>query len=595
MEELKSLEENNPTKNVTPEFYFTEISPIQIYIQSNIPNKEPLILKRSNFIINFERPSSAEDIKDYSDLPFFTNEVEYPTNSLYKMEPYEIYDFFFSRSYFEYKLNYIIFQNTGKGLMPPNDPDIKRRNEYNKKNIMTMLQLLFTTVYPRTNNITNSIDEYIRKQATPLNINRIMSKPTYTYVKIDGNEYTLMKLIWLNDIFNHPKYNKLVDEFINYKNWCTLKSKTIQKKIDDNITKMNNLIDGFEFKKLKEELKKKIEQTQDPSKVIAITFEKEIYLSNVKKIAETIENLDNYKNNRNVESQKEKLFEMLDNLDEIYNKVKSYIGFSSTEKSFIESLIKLYKIILPIKSINTLYLKEFKIDIQNKNLSLKDSKNELKPYIDFVNVISNYLFPTMESSNTKLQSIITKYADNINKDSEIFLKLMDTLNTCYSDKKPKCKVIKNKQQNEAIFNFIDTGINYINLDNSSKPQYEIFVQANFISGHLDNNNWANIKCNFNDEVLTNKFNSIFGTKQLVGDWIVTPGPFVNINPNINPDNKKAEVPPAKAAEPPSEKTQTSNSKKKKKGGKYKTRRVKNNIGIRKLKKNRTRRLYKYKI
>jgi len=58
-----------------------------------------------------------------------------------------------------------------------------------------------------------------------------MSKPTYTYVKIDGNEYTLMKLIWLNDIFNHPKYNKLVDEFINYKNWCTLKSKTIQKKL----------------------------------------------------------------------------------------------------------------------------------------------------------------------------------------------------------------------------------------------------------------------------------------------------------------------------------------------------------------------------
>jgi len=60
------------------------------------------------------------------------DEVEYPTNSLYKMEPYEIYDFFLVRSYFEYKLNNIIFQKS-RGVIPPNEPDTKRRNEYNKK------------------------------------------------------------------------------------------------------------------------------------------------------------------------------------------------------------------------------------------------------------------------------------------------------------------------------------------------------------------------------------------------------------------------------------------------------------------------------
>lgn len=740
LEELEKLQQDynkkeNIVRNKAPEFYFTEISPIQIYIQSNIPNKEPWVLKRSNFITDFNRPSSAEIPKDYSEYPFFTNEVEYPTKYLYKMEPYEIYDFFFSRSYFEYKLNYIIFQK-GLGKIPPNEPGAKRRAEYNKKNMMTMLQLLFTTVYPHSNNITNSIDEYINKKSNTIDLNRILSKPKYTYMKIDGNEYTVMKLTWLNDIFNHPKYNKLADEFISYKYWCISQSKIIQKKIDDNIQKIENLIVGFDFVELLDILKQKIEGT-DESRSRAISFEQEIFKSNVaslskiiniinayrifiigKKrnnnifldeaiqysssfkpyIGQTVEvcldeignselvaksniprledikkywyygkiikkdetpkqedkkyivqvfykkrneidtvsinvsislknirepilqkilenkniernnliieklrengppafgidfsnkpidpntfyyNINNilmkpdrknkkYKNNDIFEDVTNKLtFEdysknpqfyrykikenenlilryvkiqynkdtnitniflnYLDMLDETYNKVKSNINFTSRMKNFIDSIIKLHKIILPIKAINDLYLNNYKIDIQHKDITIKDVAAELTKYKDFVNFVIEFLSPNMESSNTNLQSFILAYAENTAGDN--FIKLMDILESCYSDKKPSCKIIENKHRNQAILKYIDTDVNYININNKSSPQYEVYININLILGNLDNTNWPTIKCNYSDEFLTRRFNQYFNKQQLVGDWIVIPDPFIEI-------------------------------------------------------------------
>lgn len=754
LEELEKLQSEDgengaKTRDESAEFYFTEISPIQIYIQSNIPDKKPWLLKRSDFITNFVRPSSAEPLKDYSEFPYFTNEVEYPTKSLYKMEPYEIFDFFFSRSYFEYKLNYIIFRK-GRGTIPPNEPGAKRRAEYNRKNIMTMLQLLFTTVYPRTNNISNSIDEFIRKQTNPLNLNRILAKPLYTYMKIDGREYTLLKLVWLNDLFNHPKYNKMADEYINYKYWCISQSKTIQKKIDDNIQKIENLLVGFDFTELLEILNKKTADT-DKNKQRAMTFEQEVFQTNVVSLNKILNimnsyrifikggkqdvntflkearqysavfqpysgqivevkldelediniksvnnktNIDNIKQfwyygkiskkddtakanenkyivqvfylNRNdsnpksievsididnirepilpkilenkkfdkdklvVEKLRDKdepfgidfddhqlngntfyyninnvligrkvkyrndgIFEdvkskltmaeykdkpqlyrykitqdedqilqnlrsqidrspssitnlflsYLDMLDETYNKVKSNMNFNSRMKGFIEGVVRLHKIILPIKAINDLYLNNYKIDIQHKDIATKDTATELTPYKDFANFMMDYLAPKMESSNPDLQSFILSYAENIA--GENFIRLMDILETCYSDKKPICRVIKNKQRNEAVFKYIDTGVNYINMDNKSKPQYEVFLQANFVLGHLDNANWRTIKCSYNDESLTRRFNGLFSTRQLVGDWMVTPDPFVEIGVGVPKEVPKEE--PKKAA------------------------------------------------
>ena len=257
----------------------------------------------------------------------------------------------------------------------------------------------------------------------------------------------------------------------------------------------------------------------------------------------------------------------LDMFEEIYKKAASNIRFNSQITGFIDGIIRIHKIILPIKSINELYLNDYKIDIQHKDIATKDTATELTQYKEFTNFVINYLSPNMVSSNSNLQSFILSYAENIA--SENFITLMDLLETCYSDKKPVCKSIKNKQQNEAVLKYINTSVNYINIDNKDNPQYEIFVQLNYVKGHMDNTNWATIKCNYNDTLLTDRFNKMFNSKQVVGDWVVTAGPFVeitntqpapiqakpNIQPNLNQKNKR-------------------NTTKKTKGGKNKKRSIK---------------------
>jgi hypothetical protein len=52
----------------------------------------------------------------------------------------------------------------------------------------------------------------------------------YSYLKIDGNVYTVTQAIWLNDIYNHKEYKQLIDKFEQLQKW---KDKEIASSNDD--------------------------------------------------------------------------------------------------------------------------------------------------------------------------------------------------------------------------------------------------------------------------------------------------------------------------------------------------------------------------
>jgi hypothetical protein len=41
----------------------------------------------------------------------------------------------------------------------------------------------------------------------------------FSYLKVDSKIYTISRVIWLNDLLNHPVYRKFIDNFINYSLW----------------------------------------------------------------------------------------------------------------------------------------------------------------------------------------------------------------------------------------------------------------------------------------------------------------------------------------------------------------------------------------
>jgi hypothetical protein len=58
----------------------------------------------------------------------------------------------------------------------------------------------------------------------------------YSYLKVDGVVYTVTKVIWLNDLLNHPEYREFIDEFIGFKQLAKEQQVTLEKTIIDKTT-----------------------------------------------------------------------------------------------------------------------------------------------------------------------------------------------------------------------------------------------------------------------------------------------------------------------------------------------------------------------
>ena len=98
--------------------------------------------------------------------------------------------------------------------------------QYGNSNIMLMLIILFPNRFPLINNITESFESMINKKTYQISIKdaiNIYAEPTlyphslYSYLKIDGKTYTTTQLIWLNDVYNHPTYSRLIRNYNLFK------------------------------------------------------------------------------------------------------------------------------------------------------------------------------------------------------------------------------------------------------------------------------------------------------------------------------------------------------------------------------------------
>jgi len=248
-EQIESIRKyNKEEQRQSIDITFYEIYPIQIMIQSNVPNKPDFALKSSMFITE-PRPEYAKKFKEkYAEMPFFTNEFEYPYTYLVKLEKYEIMDFFFLREEFELKLKKYLLKTLGKDKITRGASDIEKE-ENSKKNVMYMLLLLFKTVYPKENNINSSFTEFLDQYSSGINFNSVLDvNPTYTYLKESGTEYTVLRALYLNDIFNNNVYRKLFEAYYDYYVWCDKEKKKVMREEKINKAKIERLI--RDYKKL---------------------------------------------------------------------------------------------------------------------------------------------------------------------------------------------------------------------------------------------------------------------------------------------------------------------------------------------------------
>jgi hypothetical protein len=165
----------------------------------------------------YDEPNESKDSKENtgsSSVPFYTDEKEYPVKKLKGKK--QFYSYFDTVAY-EDNLGDIKYDATDEA-----------KYEIANANIKGMLEIFFPTSLPNPVNINTSYDQDIRKVASstitgtwiPEWLYGFFGKEesNYSYVVIGGKKYTVLKVLWINDVFSHPLYRKFFKNISYLKN-----------------------------------------------------------------------------------------------------------------------------------------------------------------------------------------------------------------------------------------------------------------------------------------------------------------------------------------------------------------------------------------
>lgn len=219
---------------------FVKIEEISIMVLG-APKTEPVQLTSDIIIYNKNTSNPVLTNK----LPFITGSFKYNEKYLFNMS---VHNF---NSLLEFFFNIDTFKKVCNKMYPSEQKIETIKSKYNQnieKNVEIMLVLLFPTKFPVMRNFSTSYNEYIKKTG-PIDISYKIGVTTdekglmstgnnYSYIKLNGTEYTITKILWLNDIFNHPVYRVFIDEYVDYIQKSGERSDILTTVINNSITKL---------------------------------------------------------------------------------------------------------------------------------------------------------------------------------------------------------------------------------------------------------------------------------------------------------------------------------------------------------------------
>lgn len=483
---------------------YLDIEQIKINIDTGITDKKENIILTSKILYH---PSIK--LTDVSEYPFILSNVIYPIKKLesffYLKNDYsEKVKFFFNKTYATKILNKLLNnQNTDI----PKDKASNETSELDtifKKNIPFMLQMLFPTSFPYKNNVTTSFDEYILNNTNTESSMSGMFSHNYSYINVNSKKYTVLKVIWLNDMVNHTLYKDMISAYNDYKNWS---SNTIEKLINKNNANEKSLLDKmkksnsiYNIESYKEKFEdNKPKDTANPMRegqqIIVGDDKKKEFYENIENIVAEIKTL--YTSLKTTTNSKN----VLSNMNMIKEYFKKLQGNSRVQLKIDSDFIKkVDRIISELETLNNFNTIKRYLDINeiNKNFEKEESsvKSELQKFpkfIEFVNKLKSIM--VSKSSNSDLNDIIRNYYENIPENVDT--KFNDLMNNTIDH------FIELK--NVPIINtkLLNVGANIIIEKTTYKQSYEIFIAVDLLEGEFNDSNINNIKCNYRGLLLGN--------------------------------------------------------------------------------------------
>jgi hypothetical protein len=247
------------------------VETINILVSTNIPNEKDISL--TSKVLVGTSPNSVK----YNEYPYITSTIKFKEVFLLNKSRNDILDFFFIKDIFLKTANSMYAATAKKTEVPrPEEPkddeddddneviDETKADKANKRekwaeeaakwdqenenkirdrtiknlndNIEIMIRILFDT-YPIIGNVMDTLkSDYITKT---YNVNK------YAYLNINSKDYTMSKVIWINDIYNHYISKQFIKDFKEFNAWKTGEIRNITNSIDDNNTQRIIIIDDI--------------------------------------------------------------------------------------------------------------------------------------------------------------------------------------------------------------------------------------------------------------------------------------------------------------------------------------------------------------
>lgn len=205
-----------------------EFFPINIHLNTNIPsekneeNRYSLLNTGKRYTLRGKMLDPAfEDIP-----PFMTTRFLYTKGTDYILsfpDPRDRAAIFFNRD------KYIAFLNVCKPRV--SDEETKNELENPKSvahiNIMFMLNVFIHISFPTRREVEESYIFPAEEAIFYINpwkplfaaIKRLFVPRFYSYLKLDGKDYTIIRASWMNDFYTHPLYNNIYNTFLLYNDW----------------------------------------------------------------------------------------------------------------------------------------------------------------------------------------------------------------------------------------------------------------------------------------------------------------------------------------------------------------------------------------
>lgn len=412
----------------------------------------------------------------------------------------------------------------------------ENKNEIGKKNILKMIKYLFPTSYPISKNISDSFTSIIKEKINlfdDLEIKDMFPKSfqetlypdqaQFSYLKIDDKIYTITQIIWVNDIYNHEKYKKLITSYKELGKW---KNEEILK-INDEINKKqlkfkNDFKQGGTYHFGKEDIEKlekdRIDPRMDPNlKRQSIYSEKLDIFEKLTKIINYIEELNTYI--EIIPTDYNIISDIVNNINTNYINISTKLSTNrELDKKFKELNIQINSI-TTLEKINDNYISKpgINMNFENDEESIKSIlKSKYSKYTNFSASLSEFIKPKMVSTNDELQKTFIEFLDNTDN-LQLFNAIMN----------PKYiqnigKYLRENEKNTSSITTddfqkrLDTGISIID-GNESDPQYEIILRIDVILGELNSSIISKIDCSYKGKTLGDTLENLVNAKY-INNW-----------------------------------------------------------------------------